>query len=89
MGYAALQLRGTPDWTESHLDDTLQTIINEAHRCGRIVKGLLQFARQEQTRKWLMPLNEVVRHGLDLLAATAPRRSIPVDCRLTPGSARR
>ena len=41
-------------------DQALETVLAEARRCGRIVKSVLQFARDEPTRKWVEDLNPVV-----------------------------
>lgn len=41
-------------------DDALRTILDEARRCGRIVKSVLQFARSESTAKWVEDLGPVV-----------------------------
>lgn len=38
----------------------LQTALEEARRCGRIVKGVLQFARDEPNLKWPEDLNAAV-----------------------------
>jgi two-component system cell cycle sensor histidine kinase/response regulator CckA len=46
-----------------------RSIIEQAGRCGRIVKGILQFARHERLQKTLCNVNDVVRQAA-LLAKT-------------------
>ncbi len=43
----------------------LVTALEEAHRCGRIVKGVLQFARDDPKAKWIGDLNPVVRRACE------------------------
>ncbi|MFT5444438.1 MAG: PAS domain S-box-containing protein, partial [Myxococcota bacterium] len=44
----------------------LETALDEARRCGRIVKSILQFSRDEQTSKWVEDLNPIVRRASEL-----------------------
>ncbi|MFN8389860.1 MAG: ATP-binding protein [Bdellovibrionota bacterium] len=46
--------------------ETFGTIKEEAQRCGKIIKSVLQFAKAEKTKKWPHDLNQVVRHAVDL-----------------------
>ncbi len=43
----------------------LETALEEARRCGRIVKGVLQFARDEPNLKWPEDLNATVLRALE------------------------
>lgn len=43
----------------------LEGIKHDAHRCGRIVKNVLSFARQQPMDKSPANLNEVVRHAIE------------------------
>lgn len=59
----ALAVFGQPG-QEALLRHCLKTIVEAAHRCGRIVTNVLKFARQEPTDKELQNLNDVVLRGL-------------------------
>ncbi|HVU90125.1 MAG TPA: PAS domain S-box protein [Pirellulales bacterium] len=50
----------------------------DAQRCGRIVKNVLHFARQEPTEKSLHPLNEVVNDAVRRTQAYAAERGAQV-----------
>ncbi len=43
----------------------LATILEEARRCGEIVKSVLRFARHEPTKKWVEDLNPIVARASD------------------------
>jgi signal transduction histidine kinase len=43
----------------------LETALEEARRCGRIVKGVLQFARDEPNLKWPEDLNATVLRAVE------------------------
>lgn len=43
----------------------LETALEEARRCGRIVKGVLQFARDEPNPKWPEDLNATVLRAIE------------------------
>ena len=69
-------------------DDTrredLQTIVSETLRCRKIVKGLLDFARQSQPQKTALSLNQVVEDILGLMRNQASFRNIEVRLALDP-----
>jgi len=44
----------------------LETALEEARRCGRIVKSMLKFARNEPTPKWVEDINPIVRRASEL-----------------------
>jgi two-component system NtrC family sensor kinase len=58
--------------------EDLETIVNETIRCRRIVKGLLDFARQSQPEKKRVLINEIVRNSLALLRNQASFRNIEI-----------
>ncbi|MBX7165860.1 MAG: PAS domain-containing protein [Pirellulales bacterium] len=43
--------------------EALQAIVNDAKRCGRIVRSVLQFSRQQATDKWPAQLNDCVHQA--------------------------
>lgn len=47
-------------------EGALVTVLEEAKRCGRIVKSVLQFARDEPTTKWPESLNPTVMRASEL-----------------------
>jgi PAS domain S-box-containing protein len=55
------------------IDATLDTISAEAKRCGRIIKSVLKFAKEEKTSKWPSDLNQVIRQAADLSRSYASR----------------
>jgi two-component system NtrC family sensor kinase len=64
--------------------DDLETIVNETLRCRRIVKGLLDFARQTEPQKKSLSLNKVVEDILALVRNQASFRDIRTETRLDP-----
>lgn len=53
------------------VDAALVDIVAEAKRCGDIVRGVLQFAREERTDKWACALRDLVFRSIRLTAAFA------------------
>jgi len=64
--------------------EDLKTIIDETIRCRRIVKGLLDFARQSRPEKKKVPLNEIIQNSLNLLRNQASFRNIEIAEQLDP-----
>ncbi|KPL12207.1 hypothetical protein AMJ85_01560 [candidate division BRC1 bacterium SM23_51] len=64
--------------------DDLQTIVNETIRCRRIVKGLLDFARQSRPEKKKISVNEVIHNSLSLLRNQASFRNVEIAEDLDP-----
>ena len=73
----AIQKKDLPGGRQ-RVDEVLGTIKAEAMRCGRIVKSVLQFARQEVSEKWPSSLDDVVRHAADLTSQQAARKQVSV-----------
>ena len=75
----------------AQIDSALVDIVAEARRCGNIVRGVLQFAREERTDKWACALRDLVirslrltqafaeQHGTRLVRQWCPSRSIDAD----------
>lgn len=61
---------------------SLQTIAEETRRCGKIIHGVLQFARNQKTVKSRHDLNTVIVHSLDILRTYIPP-SVSVERRLS------
>jgi len=64
--------------------EDVQTIVNETLRCRKIVKGLLDFARQTKPQKQFLDLNQVVRRVLSLIENQASFRNIAISTDLDP-----
>jgi two-component system NtrC family sensor kinase len=64
--------------------DDLQIIVDETLRCRKIVKGLLDFARQTRPLKQAVNLNQVVEDALNLVKNQAAFRSIAFSTELQP-----
>ncbi|MGE0479534.1 MAG: PAS domain S-box protein [Phycisphaerae bacterium] len=54
----------------------LNEIVDDARRCGRIVKSVLRFARQEPTEKWPTDLSALLRRSIDMLRDLTEQRRI-------------
>jgi two-component system NtrC family sensor kinase len=61
--------------------DDVQTIVDETLRCRKIVKGLLDFARQTKPMKQAVNLNQVVDDVLSLVRNQATFQNIAFDTR--------
>ncbi len=53
------------------VDAALVDIVAEAKRCGDIVRGVMQFAREERTDKWACALRDLVFRSVRLTSAFA------------------
>ncbi|MCX6551619.1 MAG: cache domain-containing protein, partial [Acidobacteria bacterium] len=58
--------------------EDLQTIVNETLRCRKIVKGLLDFARQTKPQRTQLNLNQVVEDVLALVRNQTVFRSVRI-----------
>ena len=79
---SSLMLEDLPDdhpWRED-----LQTIVSETLRCRRIVKGLLDFARQTKPQRSLFDMNQVVEDVLALVRNQTTFRNVRVVNQLHP-----
>jgi two-component system NtrC family sensor kinase len=73
---SSLMLQDLP--SEDPRREDLQTIVNETLRCRKIVKGLLDFARQTTPQKQELDLNQVVDDVLALVRNQASFRDIAI-----------
>ncbi len=79
---SSLMLQDLPD--DHPWRDDVQTIVNETLRCRRIVKGLLDFARQTKPQRTLLSMNQVVEEVLALVRNQASFRNIQISLDLAP-----
>ncbi|NLX12434.1 MAG: GHKL domain-containing protein [Phycisphaerales bacterium] len=68
--------------SDAVVEESFQKIVRNAERCGRIVKSVLQFARQEKTEKWATDLNAVIEHAVTTLQPYAQQRGATLACQL-------
>jgi two-component system, NtrC family, sensor kinase len=64
--------------------EDLQTIVDETLRCRKIVKGLLDFARQTKPQKQPLNLNKVVEDVLALVRNQASFQNIAIRTEMDP-----
>ena len=63
------------DDAKDHFENALRTNVEEAKRCGAIVRGMLQFARDEPVDKLVEDLNQTIRRALRAVDAYSRDRS--------------
>jgi len=68
---------------QARTDDSLRKIISESKRCSRIVRGLLQFARDEPTEKWPVNLNETATRATELARHLADEHRVELELTVT------
>ena len=64
--------------------EDLEVIVNETNRCKKIVKGLLDFARQTEPDKAISDINEVIEKSIDLISHQASMQSIKIEKKIKP-----
>ena len=64
--------------------EDLQTIVSETLRCRKIVKGLLDFARQSEPQKQILDLNKTTEDVLSLVRNQASFQNISIRIELDP-----
>jgi two-component system NtrC family sensor kinase len=79
---SSLLLKDLPPDDPSRED--LQTIVDETLRCRKIVKGLLDFARQTEPQKKSLDLNKVAEDVLSLVRNQASFQNINIQTDLDP-----
>lgn len=60
--------------------DNLELIVSETGRCAKIVRGLLEFARESIPEKKLDSVNRVIKHTLDLVSQQAIFQDVEIRC---------
>lgn len=78
---AAMRYRGHPGGEEL-VEQSLNRIVSNARRCGQIVRGVLQFAREEPTEKWSASLNLAVSAACQAASEYARERGAWVETEL-------
>ena len=60
------------------MDQALESIVSNAHRCGRIVRSILQFARQESSAKCATDINSVVKSMVKTISDYAHEMDVTI-----------
>ncbi len=81
--FAALSAKS--DNLPDQVKDNLKIIVSETGRCAKIVRGLLEFARESIPEKKPESINRVIRHSLELVSQQAIFQDIQVECSLDGG----
>ncbi len=81
----ALLKDGEPDREEVRTR-ALLTAVEEANRCGRIVRNMLKFSRHEPTAKWVEDLNDIVRRSAELTRPYVVGAGGTLELELEPGT---
>ncbi|MCX7830941.1 MAG: cache domain-containing protein, partial [Acidobacteria bacterium] len=79
---ASLMYEDVPEGDPKKAD--LKVIVEETLRCRKIVKGLLDFARQSPPQKQLLSLNQVIEDVITLVRNQANFRNIKITLELDP-----
>ncbi|MCG8566809.1 MAG: ATP-binding protein [Desulfobacterales bacterium] len=69
---------------DAHAREDLSYIIEDAERCKNIVKSLLVYSRSTDSKKHILPVNEVVETGLKLVRDQKKFRNIKIQRHLSP-----
>jgi PAS domain S-box-containing protein len=62
----------------------MREIVENAKRCGQIVKSVLRFARQEPGKHWPADVNTVIEHAVDLTRTYVLKRGGVIETSLQP-----
>jgi len=68
-----------PEGAQQLTRHSLSRIVDESQRCSRIVRGLLQFARDEVTEKWRFDLDTVSERALEAVRPRAAAHGVRLD----------
>jgi len=86
----ALMLDSDPEGFDSEREtvrtQALETALEEARRCGRIVKSMLKFARDEPTPKWVENVNGTVHRAAELSRSYVEGLGGKLDLEIWPGA---
>ncbi len=77
LTYSSLLFKAKSDGDPDKED--LEVIVNETNRCKKIVKGLLDYARQTEPQKTLSDINEVIGKSIDLISHQASLQNVKIE----------
>lgn len=81
--FASLSAR-TPDLPQQ-VKENLDVIVSETGRCAKIVRGLLEFARESIPEKKPDSINRIILHTLELVSQQAIFQDIDICCNYDEG----
>ncbi len=76
LTYSSLLLE---DLKGTDYGEDIQIIVNEALRCRKIVKGILDFARETKLEKEMAQINDVIRSSLGMLEKLANFQNVQIN----------
>ncbi len=79
----ALAIKDSPD-AGAHLAACLQNIVASMDRCGRIVRALMRYSRDEPAERQACNINDVAEQALDLARPYAERHKAEMSLDLDP-----
>lgn len=79
LTYSSLLLE---DLKGTDYQEDIQTIVNESLRCRKIVKGILDFARETKLEKEMGNINDVIRDSLSMLEKLANFQNVRIKTQL-------
>ncbi len=82
LTYSSLLLKAKKEGDPDRED--LEVIVNETNRCKKIVKGLLDFARQTAPQKTSSDMNEVIEKSIDLVSHQASMQNVKIEKKVKP-----
>ncbi|UCB52007.1 MAG: HAMP domain-containing protein [Candidatus Zixiibacteriota bacterium] len=77
LTYSSLLLEAKKE--EDPEKEDLEVIVNETNRCKKIVKGLLEFARQTEPQKASSDINRLIDKSIDLIFHQAGLQNVKIE----------
>ena len=78
-----LEIRHRPD-NDKLVEDCLRNIVDDADRCGQIIRNVVQFAKRQASLKQIVDVNGVIEQAVTLTRRHVEDRGGSVDLKLTP-----
>ncbi len=82
LTYSSLLLKTKKEGDPERED--LEVIVNETNRCKKIVRGLLDYARQTAPQKTSCDINELLDKSLDLISHQATLQNVKIERKFRP-----
>jgi two-component system NtrC family sensor kinase len=82
LTYSSLLLKSKKEGDPERED--LEVIVNETNRCKKIVRGLLDYARQTTPQKTSCDINELLDKSVDLIAHQATLQNVKIERKFRP-----
>ncbi len=70
---------------EPSLRELLDEIVEQSQRCGRIVRSILQFSRNDATEKWACAIEDVVNRSCNLTRRSASQLGVQFELEAEAG----